>query len=129
MPEEASREASDSRDSLVTDGGGDDPRMAPWDETMHGSAAEEGDDEKSEDDSSGNVAGAFQPSTDIEPGSISLGNSLFVVAGAYIAVLSLTRLFIDVQGFDGRDVFVLTGGTLLISIVLLGFLGLFTPDT
>lgn len=79
--------------------------------------------------SSGNVAGEFRPSESIEPGTPSLENSLFVVFGAYIAVLGLTRLFVDVQGFDARDLLVLTGGTLLVSIVLLAFLGLLTPDT
>ena len=102
------------------------------DATYHNQEYEEFDAEKDEADdegSSGNVAGAFGPSENIEPETPSLENSLFVVFGAYIAVLGLTRLFIDVQGFNARDVLVLTGGTLLISIVLLGFLGLLTPDT
>lgn len=87
------------------------------------------DSDQEDDDSSGNVAGEFRPSEEIEPGTPSLENSLFVVFGAYIAVLGFTRLFLDVQGFDARDVVVLTGGTLLISIVLFGFLGVLTPDT
>jgi hypothetical protein len=92
-------------------------------------AVDEEAGERSDERSSGNVAGEFHPSESIEPGDPSLENSLFVVFGAYVAILGLTRLFIDVQGFDAQDLLVLTGGTLLAGIVLFGFLGLLTPDT
>lgn len=136
MADDASREGSDSEKSRETAAGGDQGSIPPWDSTMHRSAADgsdgdvdggHGDDD--DERSSGNVAGEFRPSENIEPGDPSLENSLFVVFGAYVAILGLTRLFIDLQGFDARDVLVLTGGTLLISIVLFGFLGLLTPDT
>ena len=127
MRDDAGRGASDSRDSRGTDQGDEESDIPPWDETMHGGSRDDGVD--AEETSSGNVAGEFRPSENIEPGDPSLENSLFVIFGAYIAVLGLTRLFLDVQGFDARDIVVLTGGTLLLSIVLLGFLGLLTPDT
>ena len=112
--------AGDVADSDRADGDRND--IPPWDETMHG-------DGPDEEERSGNVAGEFGPSETIEPGTPDLGNALFVVFGAYLAVLGVTRLFIDVRGFDGRDLLVLTGGTLLVSIVFLGFFGLLTPDT
>jgi len=86
-------------------------------------------DNDEDDDTGGNVAGEFRPSETIEPGTPSLENSLFVVFGAYVAVLGLTRLFVDVQGFNAQDLFVLTGGTFLVGLVLFGFFGVLTPDS
>lgn len=125
MPEDARREVGDADESAETGGGGDRTGDPPRDEARHAVAGDEQDDA----DSSGNVAGEFRPSKSIEPGSPKLGNALFVIAGAYVTVLGLTRLFVDVGGFDSRDLLVLTGGMLLVSIALLGFLGLLTPDT
>lgn len=79
----------------------------------------------------GNVAGEFAPERPVEPGSPDLANALWVVAGAYVAVLGLVRVFVDPQGLAARDLLVLTAGTLLVTLVFLGFFGLLdlTPDT
>lgn len=137
MPDDAGRGTEDPEESRDGSWDGpssdetrrdDRPGEAP-DATYHNQEYEEFDDEREDERSSGNVAGEFRPSEEIEPGTPSLENSLFVIFGAYLAILGLTRLFIDSRGFDARDVLVLTGGTLLVSIVLFGFLGLLTPDT
>lgn len=89
---------------------------------------QDGNDEKEPadtiDESGGNVAGAFRPATEIVPETPSLESALFVVAGAYIAVLALTRMFVDPAGFSARDVLVLTGGTLGLAVVAFVFYGL-----
>jgi len=136
MPDDASRERSDSPEPREPGDGAERPASAPWDESMLGSAGGAPDDRETDDgerpgdeNTGGNVAGEFRPSENIEPGTPSLENSLFVVFGAYVAVLGLTRLFIDVQGFDAQDLLVLTGGTLLVGLVLFGFFGVLTPDS
>lgn len=137
MPADAGRDPGDSEESTDGTWSGSSADRADADRPgeeparrYHNQEYEDGIvDEAGDEDASGNVAGEFRPSTTIEPENPSLENSLFVVFGAYIAILGLTRLFIDTQGFDARDIAVLTGGTLLVSIVLLGFLGLLTPDT
>lgn len=143
MRDDAGRGADDGED-------GEESRDGTWsgaveDESVNGDRPDEepeqeyynqryeagvvdGDDE-GDDDTGGNVAGEFRPSENIEPGTPSLENSLFVVFGAYLAVLGLTRLFVDVQGFDAQDLLVLTGGTLLVGLVLFGFFGVLTPDS
>lgn len=90
---------------------------------------DDGGDDSDDEEVGGNVAGEFRPSESIEPGTPSLENSLFVVFGAYVAVLGLTRLFVDVQGFDTQDLLVLTGGTFLVGLVLFGFFGVLTADS
>lgn len=116
----------ESRDGTWNGETGDDS----WDEDRADEGRDAtGDSEDGDEARQGNVAGEFRPSGPLEPESPDLGNALFVVFGAYLAVLTLTRLFVDVQGFDGRDLIVLTGGTLLISIAFFGFFGLLTPDT
>ena len=100
-----------------------------WDEDRTDATPDATGEAVDDETPQGNVAGEFRPSEPLEPESPDLGNALFVVFGAYLAVLTLTRLFVDVDGFDGRDLLVLTAGMLLISVVFLGFLGLLTPDT
>ena len=136
MAEDAGRDPGDPEESMDGTWNGPSADQTDADRSGEGRNVEYHNQEyedvavgEDEENSSGNVAGEFRPSRTIEPESPSLENSLFVVFGAYIAILGLTRLFIDSQGFDVRDIAVLTGGTLLVSIVLLGFLGLLTPDT
>lgn len=136
MPDDAGRDPGDPEESTDGTWSGSSGDRADADRPgeepatrYHNQEYEDGIAEADDEKSSGNVAGEFRPSRSIEPQSPSLENSLFVVFGAYVAVLGLTRLFIDSQGFDARDVAILTAGTLLVSIVFLGFLGVLTPDT
>jgi len=101
------------------DGAGETP---PWDEDPP-------DDQSVADDEGGNVAGIFRPADQVEPGSPNLRSALFVLSGVYIGVLTLTRLFVDVRGFDATDVLILTAATVLVGLLALGFFGLLTPDT
>ncbi len=56
----------------------------------------EGDEE--DDDSGGNIAGAFTPSEDIEPGDISLENALFVVLGVVAMLLVILGFVVTIPG-------------------------------
>ena len=124
MRDDAGREAGDADESEVSDRSGERTGNSPWDETPHGVDG----DEREDDGPSGNVAGGFGPSETIEPDSPGLGDALFVVFGAYLAVLALGALLMN-QGSGVSNLVVLTGGTVLVAIVCLGFFGLLTPDT
>jgi|GEM_PF-3373575 len=147
MRDDAGRGADDgeeSRDGTWSSPGGDEnvngdrldeePEQEYYNQRYEAGVVDGDDDGGDTDDgdarsSGGNVAGEFRPSATIEPGTPSLENSLFVVFGAYVAVLGLTRLFVDVQGFDAQDLLVLTGGTFLVGLVLFGFFGVLTSDS
>ncbi|SFS02268.1 hypothetical protein SAMN05216559_2620 [Halomicrobium zhouii] len=121
--------ASDER---VNGDGPDEEQEREYYNQQYEAGVVDGDDDgdgSDDEDVGGNVAGEFRPSATIEPGTPSLENSLFVVFGAYVAVLGLTRLFVDVQGFDAQDLLVLTGGTFLVGLVLFGFFGVLTSDS
>lgn len=121
-------------DDLAADGADDDGRewrFDPQDFPGDEDDADDADDAGGEADDAegeGNVAGEFVPEMPIEPGSPDLGNAVWVALGAYVAVLGLARLFVYVQGFHGRDLLVLTAGTLLVTLAFMGYFGLLTPD-
>jgi hypothetical protein len=81
------------------------------------------------DSRGGNVAGEFKTAGPIEPGSPSLEHALLVIAGAYVAVLSLGELLLDASSLWGYPYLVLTAVTAALSLFGLVYFGLVTPDT
>lgn len=123
-------------DSAAREGGG-----PPWDEQLAPGSASEGDadatnaagdevEDGEDDESEGDgVAGEFVPEGPVEPGSPTLENAVFVVVGAYLAVLATGELLVGVEGYSLRGLAAVTGASLLVAIVCFGFFGLLTPET
>lgn len=98
-----------------------------------------GDDEQDPDgfdgatpateESDGNVAGPFSPADAVEPGRPAVENALFVIVGAYVAVLLVIRIFIAPGGIGARNLLVLTGVAALLALLAAGYYGLLDPDT
>lgn len=124
MRDDAGRETRDEGKYTGLENGGDGIRDDSWDETVPEQAVTQ-----DESPSSGNVAGEFLTSEPIEPGSPDRQNALFVVVGAYIALLAIAGIFLVGRGLDTSTTLVFIVVTLVVTVLLLKFFGLITPDT
>lgn len=121
---------------------GEDGAEPPWDERMAPGSGDDGvqgggdaaGDARPERDDAGDsdgegAAGEFAPSGPVEPGTPKLENAVFVVVGAYLAILAMGDVVLGVGGMGLRSLAAITGVALLVTLISFGFFGLLNPDT
>ncbi|MFB6074260.1 MAG: hypothetical protein ABEJ89_04540 [Haloarculaceae archaeon] len=80
------------------------------------------------DDGQGNVAGTIPMSGAVEPQQPRLENAVFVVVGAYLAILA-SLVLISPGGVPASTMLAVTVGVALLALALFGVFGLLDPIT